>query len=87
MKRSENKLAEDNDRLRQQLDLYRQQEVERLTADVARLTVEVNHYRAEAERNAALGHLIARESEAERSVLVRKLDAVENFSNARQRTH
>jgi len=72
-------------KLREQLEASRLREVEDLRSQLAETKAEAAHYRAEAERNAQLGHQIAREAESERTRLRERISALEQSHDTRQR--
>lgn len=74
-------LQAENERLREQLEAYRLRELEALREELAEAKAQAAHYRSEAERNAALGHEIAREAEAERGRLMERINALERTSS------
>jgi len=68
----------ENQDLRERLELYRQREVDTLRAQVADLTEAVQHFRAEAQRNADLGRQIAADYERKISDLTAKAQVYEH---------
>lgn len=70
-------------RLRQQVEEYRLRELESLQTQLAEAKAKAEHYRAEAERNAQIGHQIAREAEAERARLRERISVLEQSSSVR----
>ena len=70
-------------RLRQQVEEYRLRELESLQTQLAEAKANAEHYRAEAERNAQIGHQIAREAEAERAKLRERISVLEQSSSVR----
>ena len=70
-------------RLRQQVEEYRLRELESLQTQLAEAKANAEHYRAEAERNAQIGHQIAREAEAERARLRERISVLEQSSSVR----
>ena len=69
--------------LREQIEGYRQRELEDLRSQLAEARTQAAHYRAEAERNANLGHEIAREAEAERARLRERISVLEQSHDTR----
>lgn len=69
---------EELERLRQEVESYRQRELEQLQARLAEAERQRDHYRAEAQRNADLGRQIHTESQAEIQSLRSQLDALRN---------
>ena len=69
--------------LREQLEAYRLREVEDLRSQLAEAKAEAAHYRTEAERNAQLGHQIAREAESERVRLKDRISVLEQPPDTR----
>lgn len=79
------KLQTEVDGLRQQLEAYRQRELDALRGQLAEATASTAHYRAEAQRNADLGRQIHTEAQAEISRLVFRVQSLEQLPNARER--
>lgn len=73
--------------LRQQIEDYRLHEIEDLRVQLAEAKSNTVHYRQEAERNAQLGHQIAREAEAERARLRERISVLEQSHSVRQPRH
>lgn len=65
------------ERLRAQVEDYRQRELDDLRRQLAAALSDVDHYRTEAQRNAQLGREIAAEAERERAEMLSKLRAYE----------
>ena len=65
--------------LRQQVEEYRAREIETLQSQLAEARAAAQHYKAEAERNAQLGHQIHRESQETITKLQTKLSVLENL--------
>jgi len=63
------------ERLRAEVEGYRTRELEQLRAQLAQALADLEHYRAEAQRNADVGRAIYAESQAEIMRLQQKLDA------------
>lgn len=68
------------ERLRAQLEECRLRELEDLRTQLAEAKAQVEHFREEAQRNATLGHQIAREAEVERGKLLERINAIERTS-------
>ncbi len=69
--------------LRQQVEVYRQSELDTLREQLAEAKASSAHYKGEAERNAEVGRQIHREAEAERTRLLVRVQALEQLPNAR----
>lgn len=69
--------------LRAEVEAYRQRELEELRQRLATAEADVQHYRAEAQRNAQLGHQIHIESRQEVERLRSQLEAKERLTNGR----
>lgn len=63
--------------LREQIEVYRQRELTDLRERLAKADEAADHYRAEAERNAALGRQIATEYQSQVTELKAKIAAYE----------
>lgn len=71
------------ERLRAEVESYRQREVAELRTALAAAREDAAHYRAEAQRNADLGRQIAAEYQNKITELQTKLNAREDLSNGR----
>lgn len=87
----ENELQAEVERLRAEVEAYRQQELLSLREALAAMTAERDHYKAEAYRNADLGRQIHADSQVELAKLRTELDlqaqtdrAIRNASIRRQ---
>lgn len=69
---------EEIDRLRAELEEYRQRELRSLGAQFAEAKALAEHYRSEAQRNADIGRQIAAEAERERTMLKAQIEARES---------
>ena len=76
-------LQAENEKLRQQLEEYRQRELADLREQLAEAKRAVEHYRAEAQRNADLGRQIAAESQGEIARLKERISVLEETRNVR----
>ena len=78
-------LRAENEQLRLMVEEYRQREVADLRQQLAEAKALMNHYRAEAERNANVGRQIAAEGQQVIAELRGKLEAAQRMSNVRER--
>jgi predicted ATPase len=71
-------LESENQRLRDQVEAYRQQELTDLRSRLAEAERARDHYRQEAQRNADVGRQIAAQAEQEIQSLRAQLEAIQN---------
>lgn len=70
-------LQEENERLRSQLEQYREQELSELRSRLEQALADVQHYKSEAQRNADVGRQIATETQKTIAELRAKLSVYE----------
>jgi len=75
--------AAEIEKLREQVEGYRQRELADLREQLASAKADAVHYRAEAERNATIGRQIHTESQAEIARLRARVQSLEHLPNAR----
>lgn len=76
-------LQAENEKLLQQIEAYRQSELDALREQLAEAKASVVHYRAEADRNADVGRKIHLAAEAEIGRLKARVQALERIPNGR----
>ncbi len=76
-------LAAENQLLRDEVEAYRRRELADLREQLALATANVDHYRAEAQRNADLGRQIHTEAQVQIEKLKSRIQALEVLPNAR----
>ena len=69
--------------LRQQIEAYRQRELEELRSRLAAAEAAANHYRGEAERNVQIGHQIHAEAQQQIADLRTRLESKERLDSVR----
>lgn len=79
----DDELEAENVELRKQVESYRLRELADLREQLAQAKDDAAHFRAEAERNAALGRQIHQEAEVERNRLQARIQSLEQLPNAR----
>lgn len=77
------RLKVENQRLREEIEGYRQRELADAREQLATATAQVDHYRAEAQRNADLGRQIHTEAQVQIEKLKSRIQALEILPNAR----
>lgn len=78
-------LSQEVKELRQEVESYRQRELDDLRTQLAEAKSLAEHYRAEAERNAEVGRKIYIDSQQEINTLRAKIQASEGLKNERPR--
>ena len=69
-------LEQEVERLRQEVESYRQREMDELRQRLVQAQTEAAHYRAEAQRNADIGRQIAAQAESEIKTLKAQLEGL-----------
>lgn len=77
------RLQEENETLRRQIEAHRQQELGSLMEQLSLAKADAAHYWAEAERNANIGREIHRESQAMIEQLKQRIATLERLLNVR----
>ncbi len=78
-----NDLKAENERLRQEIEAYKQRELEQLRQQLSEAREHAEHYKQEANRNASVGHQIYAEMQKQVAALQNELVRAKSLPNMR----